>query len=84
MAEINKQNADYLVLRAEWFTQVGSRPLIGRITIFDGDLVKVYVGTGHGKNRADDIREIVQGGAKAFECDAEQWRRMGGCWPFKK
>lgn len=74
----------YLVIKTEWYTQFGARPLIGMVTIYNGYMVKTYIGSCSGENAHKDAQEIVLNGAKYREYTPRAWKDNGGWLPSEK
>ena len=68
-----------IVLKTEWYTQLPARPLIGIISVWDGEVVKQYIGTNtHEDNISAAIKEISEYGAKYREYSQEDYQRLYG------
>lgn len=68
-----------IVVKTEWYTQLPSRPLIGIISVWDGEVVKQYIGTTtHEDNISAAIKEISEYGAKYREYSQEDYQRLYG------
>ena len=68
-----------IVVKTEWYTQLPNRPLIGIVSVWDGEVVKQYIGsTWHENNMSAAIREISGYGSKFREYDKEDWEKLHG------